>query len=417
MDQVEQGKLKNLIVVMPPRHLKSETCSIRFPAYYLGKHPQNAIIACSYSDNKAYTFSYAVREIISTEKYQAIFPEVKLQTAGAMHWQLSGKDDLRPSYIAAGVGGGITGEGANVLLIDDPIKNKEEADSQTVRESIWQWYITTALTRLQADSAKIIIMTRWHEDDLVGRLLKVAAKDSKADQWEVLHLKAINDNGEALWPEKFPLAYLEKIRAGQIDDPDEPGAGSRAFTALYQGSPTAAEGNIFNRQWWKYYREKPNFTRVIHSWDTAFKDKTQNDYSVCSVWGQTPNGFYLIDLWRKKVEFPELKRALISLYNRDHPAAVYVEDKASGQSLIPEIKRETTIPILPIKVDSDKVLRANAVTPLIEAGKVYLPESAPWLHDFIEELSSFPNGEHDDQVDSLTQGLAQLANRPKLLVA
>ena len=409
LEAVERGEIKNLIVIMPPRHLKSETCSIRFPAWYLGKHPQNSVIGCSYSDNKAYTFSYAVREIITGSKYQRLWP-LKLQTTGAMHWQLTDKNDLRPSYIAAGVGGGITGEGANVLIIDDPIKNKEEADSQTVRDSIWQWYITTALTRLQPDGAKIVIMTRWHADDLVGRLLRVAANDPKADQWEVLHFKAINENNEALWPEKFPLEYLEKVRAGQIDDPEQPGAGSRAFTALYQGEPSVAEGNIFNRSWWKYYKEKPVFSRIIHSWDTAFKANTENDYSVCTVWGVTQSGYYLIDCWRKKVEFPELKRAVQTLYTRDHPAAVYVEDKASGQSLIQELKRETAIPILAVKVDNDKVLRANAVTPLIEAGKVFLPETAPWLHDFIEELSEFPNGEHDDQVDSVTQGLNQLSN-------
>ena len=388
---------------MPPRHLKSETCSIRFPAWYLGKNPQKAVIGCSYSDNKAYTFSYAVREIISSERYQKLWP-LKLQTTGAMHWQLQGKNDLRPSYIAAGVGGGITGEGADLLIIDDPIKNAEEAASITVRDSIWQWYITTAMTRLQPDGAKIVIMTRWHADDLVGRLLKVAASDPKADQWEILHLPAIKD-GQALWPDKFPMEYLEKVRAGQIDDPEMPGAGSRAFESLYQGNPSIAEGQIFNRSWWKFYKEPPVFKRIIHSWDTAFKDKSQNDYSVCTVWGETANGYYLIDVWRKKVEFPELKRAVISLYARDHAASVLVEDKASGQSLIQELKRETAIPIIPVKVDSDKIARAYAVTPLIESERVYLPESAPWLHDFIEELSSFPNGEHDDQVDSTNQGL------------
>jgi predicted phage terminase large subunit-like protein len=408
LEAVERGEIKNLIVIMPPRHLKSETCTIRFPAYYLGKHQQNSVIGCSYSDGKANNFSYAVREVISSSKYQRLWP-IKLQTTGVMHWQLEGKNDLRPSYIAAGVGGGITGEGADLLIIDDPIKNQEEADSKVVRDSIWQWYITTAMTRLQPDGAKIVIMTRWHADDLVGRLLKVADSDPKADQWEVLHFKAITNN-QALWPEKFPLEYLEKVRAGQIDDPEQPGAGSRAFESLYQGSPSIAEGNIFKREWWKYYKEPPIFSRILHSWDTAFKANTENDYSVNTVWGVAANGFYLIDCWRKKVEFPELKRAVQALYTRDHPSAVCVEDKASGQSLIQELKRETVIPLLAVKVDTDKVLRANAVTPLIEAGKVFLPESASWLHDFIEELSEFPNSEHDDQVDSTTQALSQLTN-------
>ena len=393
---------------MPPRHLKSETCSIRYPAWFLGRNPQKAVIGCSYSDNKAYTFSYAVREIISSSKYQKLWP-LKLQTTGAMHWQLADKNDLRPSYIAAGVGGGITGEGADLLIIDDPLKNSEEANSQTVRDSIWQWYITTAMTRLQPDGSKIIIMTRWHTDDLVGRLLKVAQTDSKADQWEVLHLPAIKD-GQALWPDKFPLEYLEKVRAGQIDDPEAPGTGSRAFESLYQGNPTMAEGAIFNRKWWKYYKEPPVFKRIIHSWDTAFKAKAENDYSVCTVWGEAANGYYLLDMWRQKVEYPELKRTAISMNSRDKPHMVLIEDKASGQSLIQELRRDTAIPLMPIKVDADKSARAYAITPLIESGRVFLPESAPWLHTFLEELSSFPNGEHDDIVDSTTQALRTLGN-------
>ena len=405
LEAVERGEIKNLIIILPPRHLKSETCSIRFPAWYLGKNPQRAVIGCSYSDNKAYTFSYAVRETIMSHRYQNLWP-LKLQTTGAMHWQLADKSDLRPSYIAAGVGGGITGEGANLLIIDDPIKNAEEAESETVRESIWQWYITVAMTRLQSDSAKIIIMTRWNKDDLVGRLLKVAEGNPKADQWEVVHFKAINDSGEALWPEKFPLDYLEKIKAGQIDDPEFPGAGSRAFEALYQGNPVAAEGNIINRSWWKFYDERPaTFQRIIQSWDTAFKTKAENDYSVCSTWGQTASGLYLLDVWRRKVEYPDLKSNAVNLFNRDHPQSVIIEDKASGQSLIQELRRDTNIPLLPIKVDADKLARVYAVTPLIESGRVFLPRQATWLHDFMEEMSSFPSGEHDDTVDSVSQAL------------
>ncbi len=418
LEKVERGEIKNLMVIMPPRHLKSETCSIRFPAWYFGKHPQHAIIGCSYSDNKAYTFSYAVRELITSPKYQRLFP-IKLETAGAMHWQLAGKNDLRPSYIAAGVGGGITGEGGNVLIIDDPIKNKAEADSATVRESNWQWYITTAITRLQPEGAKILIMTRWHVDDLAGRLLKVAANDPKADQWTVLHLPAIKD-GKALWPEMFPLEYLEKVRAGQISDPDQPGAGSRAFESLYQGSPSIAEGNIIKREWWKFYREAPPFGRIIHSWDTAFKTKSENDYSVCSVWGESPNGYYLIYVWRGRVEFPELKRTAAMLAGRDKPNVVLIEDKASGQSLVQELARDTRLPIIAVKADTDKLSRATAVTPTIEAGKVYLPENAPWLHAYVEELSAFPNGEHDDQVDSTTQALnylRTLVQKPREVIA
>lgn len=394
LEAVASGEIKRLIVIMPPRHGKSEIASIRFPAFYLGKNQQSQIIGCSYAENLAYTFSYAIRETISGERYQCLWP-LSLDKSGAVRWQLANKDNRRDSYIAAGVGGGITGEGADILIIDDPVKNSEEADSQTYRDKTWEWYTTTARTRLQPDGAIILIMTRWHKDDLAGRLLEQSRVDPDADQWEVLHLKAI-DNGEALWPEKYDIPALENIRAS---------IGSRSFTALYQGEPSTAEGNIIRREWWRYYREKPVFKRKIHSWDTSFKKGDSNDYSVCTVWGETDTGDYLIDVWRGKVEFPELKRIAIALTERDNPTAVLVEDKASGQSLIQEFQRNTRIPVLPVKVDTDKESRVYAVTPLIEAGRVYLPESAQWLHDYIEELSAFPTGEHDDQVDSTSQAI------------
>ena len=313
-----------------------------------------------------------------------------------MRWQIAGKENKRDSYIAAGVGGGITGEGADILIIDDPVKNNEEAESEVYRAKTFQWYQTTARTRLQPDGAVILIMTRWHKADLAGMLLEEARIDPKADQWEILHFKAINDKGEALWPESYPMDALENTRAS---------IGSRSFAALYQGEPSIAEGNVFKREWWKFYKEKPNFRRIVHSWDTAFKAKAENDYSVCTVWGETSNGFYLIDMWRGRVEYPELKRTAVNLFNRDKAQAVYIEDKASGQSLIQDLKRDTVLPLLPVQVDSDKITRAYAITPLIEAGKVFLPESAFWLHDFIEEMSGFPNSEHDDIVDSVTQAL------------
>ncbi|KKK98918.1 hypothetical protein LCGC14_2637940, partial [marine sediment metagenome] len=302
------------------------------------------------------------------------------------------------SYYAVGIGGGLTGRGFNVGIIDDPVKDSEEAESQTIREKVWDWYRRVFRTRAQPDAAIIIVMTRWHEEDLVGQLLKQAREDPAADQWEVLHFKAITD-GKALWPGRYPLSVLEKIRSS---------IGGRAFESLYQGNPTIAEGQIIKREWWRYYKERPQFGRIIHSWDTAFKDKTQNDYSVCTVWGEAQNGYYLLDVWRAKVEFPELERVAVALFERDNPNVVIVEDKASGQSLVQSLQRNTRIPVLPVKVDRDKVARANSITPLIESGKVLLPESALWLFDYIEELSAFPNAAHDDQVDSTTQALGYM---------
>jgi predicted phage terminase large subunit-like protein len=400
LEQIESGEIKRLMLFMPPRHGKSELCSIRFPAWYLGRNQQKQIIGCSYAENLAYTFSYAIRETISTNSYQRLWP-IQLDTSGSVRWQLAGKDNKRSSYIAAGVGGGITGEGADLLIIDDPVKNAEEAESETYREKVYQWYITTARTRLQPDASIIIVQTRWHMADLAGRLLEDAARDPQADQWDVVALPAINEN-QALWPERYPTPTLTNIRAT---------IGSRAFESLYQGNPVAAEGNVFKREWWKYYKVRPIFRNVVHSWDTAFKDKTTSDYSVGTVWGVTNNAYYLLDVIRVKAELPELKRMCMAAYERDQPSAVYIEDAASGQSLIQELKRETRLPIIPVKVDKDKSIRAYAVTPVIESGRVLLPEYASWLHDYVEELSAFPNGEHDDQVDSTTQALRQIANK------
>ena len=391
LEAVERGELKRLMVFMPPRHGKTELCSIRFPAWYLGKHPQKSIIGCSYAENLSYTISYAIRETISTNRYQKLWP-TQLDTAGAIRWQIAGKEDKRASYIAAGVGGGITGEGADLLIIDDPVKNAEEAESQTYRDRAFLWYRTTARTRLQPNAAIIFIMTRWHVDDLAGRLLAEAQRDSEADQWHVINLPALKDD-LALWANRYPVPALQSTRAT---------IGSRAFESLYQGNPVQASGNIFKREWWQYYRERPAFQYTVHSWDTAFKEKAQNDYSVCTVWGVTQTGWYLIDVVRDRVEFPELKRMAIAAYERDKPQRVLIEDKASGQSLVQELERKTRIPVFAVKVDGDKVARANAVTPLVEAGRVFLPQYASWLHDYVEELSAFPAGEHDDQVDSTT---------------
>ena len=405
LEAVERGEIKRLMIFAPPRHGKTETASIRFGAWYLGRNQQRQVIATSYAESLAYSNSYSVRTTIESPQYQRLW-DISLDRSGAIRWQLEGKDNNRASYIAAGVGGGITGEGADLLIIDDPFKNREEAESPVIREKVWSWYRTVARTRLQPDAAVILIMTRWHCDDLAGKLLKQAEENPEADQWEVLHLEAIDENDNALWPGQYPIEELIKIRAS---------IGSQDFTALYQGSPTEAKGNVFKRHWWKYYKARPKFNRLIQVWDTAFKENEENDYSVCALWGETDDGYYLVDVWREKVEFPELKRAVRAAYESAHPDMVIVEDKASGQSIIQELKRgepgQPKIPIMPQKADTSKLARAKSVTPLIESGWVWLPEYAPWLHDFVEEHSAFPTGSHDDQVDTTSMALGYLSGR------
>jgi predicted phage terminase large subunit-like protein len=273
-----------------------------------------------------------------------------------------------------------------LLIIDDLLKGPEEAQSELIRRSLYQWYTQVACTRLQPGAAIVVVLTRWHQDDLAGRLLREHAKD-----WQVLSLAAIAEAdesfrraGEPLWPEAFPLSELEKKRAE---------IGGAAWASLYQQHPETAEGLIFKREWWQRYCQRPTFQRIVQSWDTAYKTGRENDFSVCTTWGVTSERcFYLLSMWRGRVVFPELKKRMSSLASEWNPNQILVEDKASGQSLIQELRYSTALPIVPIKVDKDKLARAQAVTPLIEAGKVFLPESAPWVIDYVDELAAFPTG-------------------------
>lgn len=260
--------------------------------------------------------------------------------------------------------------------------------------------------------------TRWHEDDLAGRILE-AHKKGEGEEWKVVSYPAVAEidephrkAGEALHPERYPLADL-------VGEDGHGGirraVGARVWASLYQQRPAAAEGAILKRAYWKYYRptssdpatlvKELGITSVVQVWDTAFKEKAQNDPSACMTFGLSPSKYFILDVWTGKVEYPDLKRTAIAQHAKWKPHAVLIEDKASGQSLIQELRRETVIPVLPIQVDRDKVARANAISPQLEAGLVYLPEAAPWVADFVDECATFPNAAHDDQVDTLTMAL------------
>jgi predicted phage terminase large subunit-like protein len=293
----------------------------------------------------------------------------------------------------------------NCLIIDDPHKDRKEAESLKMRSNVWDWFRSTAYTRLEDNGAVIVIMTRWHEGDLVGCLL------SGEEKWDVVSLPAIaeqsdsyRNEGDPLWIKKYNLADLNNIRTA---------IGSREWISLYQQRPTAADGEIFKREYWRYYRELPIFEKIIHSWDTAFKTGKDNDYSVGTVWGIAKNGYYLLYRWKDRVEFPELKRTVVALFNQIPGNEIVIEDKASGQSLIQELQRDNRLPIIPFKSDNDKVARANAASPVIEAGKVFLPEGAEWLQDYIDTMAAFPKAIHDDDVDSTTMALLSMQSRQK----
>jgi len=316
--------------------------------------------------------------------------------------------------IAAGVGSGITGHGADVLIIDDPVKDRQAAESATIREATWDWYTSTARTRLHPGGVIIVCQTRWHYDDLAGRLLEGKDDEDKEDWTEVkFPALAIGDGdvlgrqvGDPLWPERYSADELRVIKAE---------VGTRDWTSLYQQEPTDEEGAIFPLKWWKYY-DPDRFVfntrfRTVQFWDTAFKEDEANDYSVGATWTKNPNGDVMARDWfKKRLQFPELKRAVIAQYDKWRPDIVYIEDKGSGQSLIQEL-RNTGLPIRAYKPDGSKEVRAHAVTPYIENGTVFLPERHPFLAEFLEEHGKFPSGKHDDMVDTTTMALELMARR------
>jgi predicted phage terminase large subunit-like protein len=389
LDRVSAGELRRLMVFMPPRHGKSELVTIRYPAWTLERNPRKRVIIGSYNSTLAEKFSRRTRRICATRI------ALSNERTAVGYWETAAGGGLR----AVGVGGGVTGQGGDLIVVDDPIKSREEANSEAYREHVWDWFKDDLYTRQEPGAAIILILTRWHMDDLAGRILA----SQEASEWTVISLPALADagdalgrsEGEALCPERFDEEALAQIKAVQ----------GSSFEALYQQRPSALEGAIFKRDWWRYYRETPTFSRIVQSWDTAFKTGQDNDYSVCTTWGEAQAGWYLLDRWKRRIEFPALKGMAQTLFQQFKPSVVLVEDKASGQSLIQELKRDTRLPIFAIKVDTDKVTRAYAVTPLIETGRVFLPESAPWLVDYVDSMASFPNAAYDDDVDSTTQAL------------
>lgn len=403
LEAVARGEIKRLIISMPPRHGKTELTTIRYPAWILGKNPDFNIISATYNQDFATDNSRKVRDLVMEPTYNSIFNVRLSKSAKAAGKWFTNEGGF---YYSVGIGGGLTGRGANLLLIDDPHKDRQEAESDVKRQRVWDWYTSTAYTRLEKDAAVVIIMTRWHEDDLVGRLLK------GEEDWEYICLPAISETetpqrkiGEALWPEKYNIEQLKIIRQT---------IGIRDWTSLYQQRPVPLEGNIFKIDDWEYYDNPIKPVAIFQSWDTAFKTGKQNDFSVCTTWAVTQEGYFLLHRYKDKAEFSELKNILIELANEFKPRAILIEDAASGQSIIQELKR-TRLPIFPIRPDKDKISRAISVTSLIRAKKVFLPANKNWVKDFIESLAYFPNGKHDDDVDSFTQALNWIQDNFKLV--
>lgn len=403
-DKIAQIRDKpiRLIISMPPRHGKSELCSHYTPVWFLKEYPWKRVILASYEITFAASWGGKAKDTIESN---SIGITLTRDTKAKAAWDIM---NYGGGMFCTGIGGPVTGRGADLLIIDDPVKNAEEAQSPTYRQKAWEWYQSTAFTRLEPGASIIIIMTRWHDDDLVGRIL-----EEEGENWDYIRLPAIAEpddplqrkEGEALWPVRYPAKEL--IGPLQNKKPVREVIGPYWWAALYQQRPTEETGQIFKLDWWKYYSEAPRCKRKIQIWDTAFKEKQSNDYSVCLTVGEFDKGFAILNVWRDRPEFPELERIAKNVYNRDKPNLVGVEDKASGQSLIQVLRRETKIPIKAIKAVDDKVTRAQSITGLCEAGRIWLPEEAPWLQDFLDELNAFPRGAHDDQVDSFVYAILE----------
>jgi predicted phage terminase large subunit-like protein len=403
-ERVAKGELKRLIINMPPRHTKSEFASFLLPAWFLGKFPHKKIIQTAHTAELATGFGRKVRNLVSSEQYQKVF-QTKLSSdskaAGRWNTHMGG------DYFAIGVGGAVTGKGADLLIIDDPHSEQEaKQGNPAVFDNVYEWFTSGPRQRLQPGGAIIIVMTRWSKRDLTGQILKNSSKDG-VDQWEVIDFPAIMPTGNPLWPGFWSKEALEALKS------ELPVS---KWEAQYQQNPTSEEGAIIKRENWQLWEKEspPDCEYIIQSWDTAFEKNNRADYSACTTWGvfQHPNkqgdlrpNIILLDAFKSRMEFPELKHKALEMWKEWEPDTLIVEKRAAGAPLIYEM-RKMGIPMseyTPGK-GNDKISRVNAISDLFASGIVWCPETR-WAEEVMDELASFPNGDHDDLVDSSSQAL------------
>ena len=403
-EAIAEGKLKRLIINMAPRHTKSEFASYLLPSWFLGRYPNKKVIQTSNTADLAVGFGRKVRNLVGSEQYERVFPGVALRqdSKAAGRWATNKGGE----YFAIGVGGTVTGKGADLLIIDDPHSEQEArlaAHNPDVFDSVYEWYTSGPRQRLQPGAAIVVVMTRWSERDLTGRIIKDAQNRDKTDEWEVIELPAIMPSGNPLWPEFWSLQELEALREE---------VGPTKWNAQYQQTPTGEEGALVKREWWKRWeKEKPPPCEfLIQSWDTAFTKNERSDYSACTTWGvfykdEVEPNIILLDAYQERLEFPELKQRAFEKYKEWEPDACIVEAKAAGSPLIFELRRMgiAVSEYTPVR-GNDKFVRMNSVTDLFKSGKVWAPE-ARWADELIEQMAAFPNAPHDDLVDSTTQAL------------
>lgn len=389
-----------LVISMPPQHGKSMTVTESLPSWYLGKYPQNRVIEISYSEDFAQLFGR--RNKAKIEQFGKTIFGISLAKSPNNNTEFELENNIG-GMISRGILSGVTGRPANLMIIDDPIKNRQEADSETFRNRVYDEWDNSFKSRLAAGAKVIVIQTRWHEDDFAGRLIKqeqhveVINLPCEAEKGDILNRPV----GEALCPEiKKDTFWLTEFKKSYMTK-----EGSRAWNALFQGRPTSMEGNLIKREWWRYYEELPPMIETLMSVDATFKDGKDNDFVAIQVWGKREGYMYLIDAIKAHLNFPDTVAKILEI-KRKHPQIrlVLVEDKANGSAIIQVLKSK--IPgIVAVNPEGGKVARANAVSGAIESGNVLLPKYGPFTGDFIEECSAFPNGAHDDQVDCMTQAL------------
>jgi predicted phage terminase large subunit-like protein len=404
-ERVARGEIKRLIINMPPRHTKSEFASYLLPAWFLGNFPHKKVIQTSHTAELAVGFGRKVRNLVDSEVYADIFPGLSLQSdsKAAGRWNTSKGGD----YFAIGVGGAVTGKGADVLIIDDPHSEQEAAMAATnpeVYDKVYEWYTSGPRQRLQPGGAIIIVMTRWSQRDLTGQVVKASAQRG-GEEWTVIEFPAILPSGAPLWPEFWSKDELEALREELPNS---------KWQAQYQQNPVGNESAIVKRDWWKWWEPErpPVCNYILQTWDTAFEKNNRADYSAGTTWGIFDNdedngapNIILLDTYKKRVEWVDLKRDVLEWHQRWEPDGMLIEKKATGAPLIYEL-RSMGIPVqeyTPSK-GQDKIARLNSVSDIIASGKVWVPQTR-WAEELVDEIAAFPSGEHDDLVDATTLAL------------
>lgn len=405
-----------ILISVPPRHGKSWFVSQYVPAWFLTTWSDQKVILSTYEANFAATWGRKVRNII-LENQDLLGIYLSEDSRAVNNWELAKLPDGTGGggMITAGVGGPITGKGGNLIIVDDPHKNWEETQSETIRRKVQEWYDSTLYTRAEPGASIIILHTRWHEDDLIGYLLR-----EKLDE-NYIHIRipAISEEfyvdgvleedplgrvpGEALCPQRYDINRLGKIKSN---------LSTIMWNALFQQRPSALEGNMFKRQNWRYYtpRIPPRCNFILQSWDTASKDRIDSARTVCHTWGISENSVVLLDRWGSKVLYPQLRQQVDIQFYKFRPNVILIEDKDTGRALIQELQQYTSYPVIPVIPTVDKVIRATAILPMQESGRLLLPDPSdpdkpPWIADFIDDCALFPNGMYKDDIDAMSQAL------------